>query len=204
MYKPVYGCLNIAIDIETLGVNSTMGAPVTQIGAAYIGVDDLKTFSVNIDTNECEEKGLAADESTLEWVSKLPNEVYSQWFIDPVSIKEALSRLHTFISQARNDAEAMGIPIMVFGNSPRFDFNMIDHLFRVCGERNRIWNFREEGDYRTLHRIIPLEGSTYEDIEEEVAKKLGGEFKHTAVYDAVLELFVIQTISQRAFSLQQS
>lgn len=194
-YEPFYKCVNVVIDIETLGVNIVTGSPVTQIAAAYFDRNnEIVTMSVNVDSEECIKEGLEVSESTLQWLEGVDPAITAAWFVDPVPIPMVLLELDEFIAKARKEAEANAMPLLVFGNSPRFDFNMIDNLYRVMGRERTCWTFREEGDYRTLIRTFPPSKEEYAEAEAIASSLFPEDGLHSARWDAVSELIVLESL----------
>ena len=197
-YEPFYKCINVVIDIETLGVNIVTGSPVTQIAAAYFDRNnEIVTMSVNVDSEECIGLGLTVSESTMIWFEGVDPAITNAWFIDPISIEDALTQLDAFIDGAREEANANASQLLVFGNSPRFDFNMIDHLYRVVGRERNCWTFREEGCYRTLIRTFPPSQEEYTEAEAIATELFPDDGLHSARWDAVSELIVLESLGAK-------
>lgn len=198
-YEPFYNTLNVVIDIETLGVDIVNGAPITQLAGAYLtlGAEEIniETVSVNVDSEECCNLGLEPSESTLQWMETVPPEVIDGWFTNIKPINEALEIFEKFISDARAVADAAGLQMLVFGNSPRFDFNMIDHLYRVVGKTNTLWSFREEGDYRTLCRTFPPTKDDYHEAEAIASEMFPSDGLHSGRWDSIVELLILENIA---------
>lgn len=195
-YLQFYKCINVVIDIETLGTDTDKGFPVTQIGAAWINIDDeLSTFSINVDSEECQQLGLMPDGSTVEWVMTQPDDVINSWFSDPRDIKTALTGLNAFISEAAGYASEMGLGINVWGNSPVFDLLGLSRLYDRVGITCP-WKYQIERCYRTLMSTYPAGPQVYSLLLEETSK-LCPYGRHNATFDAVFELLNISVVANK-------
>lgn len=146
---------NTMIDIETLGRRPF--CPVLSIGACIFRTDvDPDTvapaeliadvFYQAIDLQSCLDLGLKLDANTLRWWMEQKPEALAAAFNDPARVTLPLA-LDAFTTWANSR------PLIVWGNSARFDLGIIEAAYTACGKVNTPWEFRNERCYRTIKNI---------------------------------------------------
>ena len=196
-YAPYTECINIMFDIETLGNDVLNGAPVTQIGVAYIdSAGSVISMCVNVDSEECIDHGLEPTQSTLEWISKQSDAVIDSWFKDPLSIHDALEKVNHFCEIAMINAKNAGLGVAHWGHSPRFDMNILERLY-IIDDRPVPWMYNTERCWRTVQSenfdFLKVMAPEITDATKECYNVEGGEY-HNAGYDAVYQVISLQLI----------
>lgn len=148
--------LNCMVDIETLGRRPF--CPVLSIGACVFRTDldpdtaapaDLiaDIFYQAIDLQSCLDLGLKIDADTLKWWAHADRaEARAAVFDDPraVPLHMALDAFSTWVNSR---------PLLMWGNSARFDLGIIEAAYTAAGKINSPWEFRNERCYRTIKNI---------------------------------------------------
>ena len=179
---------NTMIDIETLGRRPF--CPVLSIGACVFRTDvDPDTvapaeliadvFYQGIDLQSCLDLGLKLDADTLAWWMQQSPAALKAAFEDPnrVSLPMALDAFTTWVNSR---------PLIVWGNSARFDLGIIEAAYTACGKSSP-WEFRNERCYRTMKSIPEARG-----IE---CPKYG--VHHNALDDAISQSLHLAAINKR-------
>lgn len=132
----------VMVDIETLG--KSPGCVILSIGAVKFtpGSPAIESeYYVEIDRETCENAGLVAEESTLNWwlTNFTPDE---RPFDGDASLDEALAGLTSFSAGADE----------VWANSPSFDCVILDAAYEASGlvGQEAPWDFWQERDVRTI------------------------------------------------------
>lgn len=152
------------LDLETLSLEPN--AVIVSIGATKFSlVDGIKdTFSINIDPIESKKLGLHIDPETVAWWRKQDPAISDLWKVDPQPLKEALTKFCRWFG---------GRSAPIWGNSPSFDCICIKESMKYTAIPCP-WNFRDECDYRTIVKVVPI------PFEK-------GENAHSALDDAIYQ-----------------
>jgi hypothetical protein len=153
------------IDIETLGRDH--GAIPISVGAVTFTVADGvdEELYIEIDPEDCQERGLTADVSTFIWWIETDAEEAADVVPGGEPLDTALKQLTMFYQ--RHGCST------IWAKSPIFDVSIIEHCYGVCGMKHP-WRFYETRDVRTiLNRSAAVKEEHGED-----------EQKHNAVDDA--------------------
>lgn len=134
------------LDLETLSLEPN--ACIVAIGAVKFNIQDgiLDKFTVNIDPFDAKRKGLHIDRDTVAWWKKQAPEISDKWKTDPQSLKDALTAFCLWFG---------GRTAPIWGNSPSFDCVVIKEAMKYVAVPCP-WNFRDENDYRTLCKVVPI------------------------------------------------
>jgi len=159
---------DLMVDIETLGTSHN--AVITQIGACYFDrytglLSDYKTqFQVNIQIQDCLDKGLVIDGGALKFWFEQGTERMT-WLKDPVLLSKALNDFREFSKKAKN----------VWSHAT-FDIPIIANAYKVMGSKLP-FSYRYCRDIRTL---VELSG-----IQSHAPRK---DKTHTALEDCIYQV----------------
>lgn len=179
---------NTMLDLETLGRKPFFS--VLSIGACVFRTDlDPDTvapaelivdpFYVAIDLQSCLDLGLKVDADTMRWWMQQSPEAMKAAFEDPrrLPLPQALDAFTTWVNSR---------PLIMWGNSARFDLGMTEALYTACGKQSP-WEFRNERCYRTIKNIPEARG-----IE---CPRYG--VHHNALDDAISQSLHLAAINKR-------
>lgn len=168
---------NVMIDIETLGTKP--GCVVLSIAAVRFDIktgQDLDKIKINVDLESCLKIGLKVEADTFKWWMNEDRNIFSDLLKNTVSINHALRRLNNFL---RYDD-------YVWGNSARFDFGILSHVYEIEGFKTP-WYHGNERCLRTISSLIPK----IKDEEEFVGDK------HNALHDCEHQIkYLVKTLKQ--------
>lgn len=141
------------IDLETLGNLPT--SVITQIGA--VAFDDYGVtgpeFLIHVDIQDCINKGLTMDASTICWWLEQSDEARKQIIEGqknkPLSLDHALFELRAFIESLTPST------LEIWGNSNRFDLGILHNAYLKTKNTRLPWLFRNERDVRTVVMLYP-------------------------------------------------
>lgn len=138
----------VLIDLETLSTRKD--AAIIAIGATKFtlnaGITDK--FYINVSAMDCRNYGLHFSTDTIDWWKKQPKETSDLWKVDPQPLRTSLAAFEVFYG---------GKSKPTWGNSPRFDMAILESAFDAVGGIALPWSYRDECDFRTLAKIIPVE-----------------------------------------------
>jgi hypothetical protein len=139
--------LQIMLDLETLSL--APHAVIVSIGATKFTLKDgiIDTFSINVDPLDGRTLGLDIDPETINWWKDQPKEISDMWKVDPKPVKDALTAFCLWYG---------GKSLPIWANSPSMDCVVIKESMKVTNTPCP-WNFRDECDYRTLNKLLPIE-----------------------------------------------
>jgi hypothetical protein len=137
----------VMVDLETLSLEPH--AAIVSIGAVAFTLKDgiIDQFSINVDPFDGKNLGLHIDPETIGWWKKQPKEISDLWKVDPQPVKDALTAFCLWFGGRQQP---------IWGNSPSFDCVVLKESMKVTNTPCP-WNFRNECDYRTLTKLIPIE-----------------------------------------------
>lgn len=161
---------HVMLDIETLG-NKT-NSVILSIGACYFdpSTGEIgKTLSVHVSAEDCVERGLNMDASTVLWWLDQESDAQSKITkgqIGALSLGEALATLSDFI-----DSNAQ-----VWGNGATFDNAIIKNAYEKTSKQAP-WKFWNDRDVRTIvelgHQVgfnpkrdMPFEGVRHDALDD--------------------------------------
>jgi exodeoxyribonuclease VIII len=168
--------LHLMVDIETVG-----GMPdgaIVAVGARLFTKETMsKGFEVYIDPQLARQYG-KQDESTMEWWSKQPAEVYAQVFSGRIHPADAALKFTQFVEQHK--------PLTIWAYPPQFDIQIMQHWFKAVGLQ---WPFhyRAERCARTMKAWGAGFGLDFEDCYVGISK-------HLPLDDATAQAKVIQKV----------
>lgn len=159
------------VDIETLG--TSYNSVIVQIGAVYFDrytglLDgDTKTqFSVNIQIQDCLNKGLKIDAGALKfWFEQGADKM--SWLKEPVSLEKALAYFRDFSCKAEN----------VWSHAS-FDMPIIANAYQSIGQRLP-FPYKAIRDIRTL---VSLADIPFDKDAHKIGKT------HTGLEDAIYQV----------------
>lgn len=175
---------NTMIDIECLGRRPF--CPLLSIGACVFRTDIdpeapldpncavpliADVFYVAIDLQSCLDLGLKIDADTLAWWMEQTPEA-RKVFTDPnrMPLPAALDAFTTWANSR---------PLIVWGNSARFDLGITEAAYTACGKSGTPWEFRNERCYRTIKNIpearsieCPKYGTHHNALDDAIAQAL--------------------------------
>lgn len=154
----------VMVDLETLSLRPN--ACIVSIGATRFTIADGITdqFSINIDPFDSKQYGAHIDKDTVAWWKTQDPAISDMWKVDPQPLKEALSAFCRWFG---------GRSIPIYGNSPSFDCVCLKENMYATGVPCP-WNFRDETDYRTICKLLPMEYTKSANL-------------HSSLHDAIFQ-----------------
>jgi len=144
---------NVMVDLETYGQRA--GCPILSIGAVAFdkGLNELgPEFYQVIKMSSCEEVGLQADQSTIDWwntQSKDARKVVDQ----ALGNKRGTKMLQVSLIAFNKYLEQFGSNVKVWGNGSDFDNAIMAYAYHKCMVEP-YWKFWNNRCYRTLKGIV--------------------------------------------------
>lgn len=176
-------CVNIMIDIETLG--KIPGSVILSIGAVVFDIEtgdviegNHQSFYDVIDLESSLHAGLKVDASTLLWWMSDDQQEARSSLLEELNDENA-SDIHEVLADLAGFIEDRleGRDKMIWANPPTFDLMILESAYDII-YMEIPWKHYEMMDLRTLKKIYT--GPRIEfDIKEGV--------KHNALYDAKLQ-----------------
>jgi hypothetical protein len=167
------------VDIETLGTKAN--SVILSIGAVQF---DLRTgklgkeFHQSIEIQSCLDEGLEIMESTRQWWEGQPEAWAAMEATEKFPLKQVMADFRKYMG-------SLGVvpsKLKIWGNSNRFDLNIIENAYMKLGEDNP-WKFYNEKDVRTLAGLAPWIKTSV--VTEAAAK---GEVLHDALVDCKVQV----------------
>lgn len=186
-YLPYHQSYHAVMDIETEGCNELDGSPVLSIGVHVVGPTDLgiQPFYAKIDVRDSYELGFKPEQSTLDWIMKLPEAVRDDMYTDPSQVRDVLHALSEWFGQVTVHPEVK--MLYTVGNSFKFDHQMVQHYYRKL-DMKCPWVHWQERDFRTLAGLGMITYQQREGIKSTLKGKVGDGFhEHHALFDAMYE-----------------
>lgn len=141
---------NVMVDLETLGQGP--GCVVLSIGAVMFDETGLgEEFYMVVNQESCEDEGLKADQSTLDWWSKQSPEarvVLDEAKTGGVPLIHALQEFGAYLEQYNMRA------VKIWGNGASFDNTILVACYKAVGIETP-WKFWNDRCYRTFKALFP-------------------------------------------------
>jgi hypothetical protein len=167
------------IDLETLGTHP--GCVVLSVGAVQFDLHTGEigaTFHAKMCVHRSRLAGFHVEAPTIEWWRKQSQEAITLAFDGREDVRVAMG---SFVNWMKTHFPTGGA--QVFGNSARFDLNILETALRRTGFRPP-WNSYLEWDARTIFRFAP---------QLRAAMPFEG-VKHDALADAIHQARVVSAI----------
>lgn len=192
--------IDIMVDLETM--SSRNNAAIVQIGAYPFVIDGenvaehdperqlQEKFHINVDLNNCIEKGLHVDGNTVLWWLQQSESARMSLVEDPRPLHAALVEFNDWIARGRREAEPFypQSDELVIWSHATFDTPILQHAYQVSGVPF-LWHYRGARDVRT---IVDLAGGNqsfeYPDRSD---------FQHVGWVDAWAQASVVQQAWKR-------
>jgi hypothetical protein len=158
---------DMMVDIETLGTRKN--SVITQIGACFFDRNTGEVgekFSINVQIQDCLNKGLMIDEGSLRFWFGQPEKTF---LYEPLSLPKALGKFRSFYYLNKK--------ALVWSHST-FDIPVLENAYNIIGEKTP-FQFRNARDIRTL---VDLSGIKYKKEEGKDPKT------HDALDDCIYQV----------------
>jgi exodeoxyribonuclease VIII len=162
---------HLVLDLETLGLKED--AVILTVGWAIVKkAEIIQQNEVKLNLAQQIEHGRSITPDTLKW-----------WLAgDKAEACKAMDALPEYragvaMDVLRNSVIGSGVTwekVIVWGNSPNFDCDILGHMFETVVKCEKPWKFYNERDMRTLRALHPHERSR-------------PRIPHDAMWDAVAE-----------------
>lgn len=195
--------INIAIDLETLSLESD--AAIISIAAIpfNIKVDEMSVFNVFqvfpkgaikemeefyevVNATSCALRGMHIDMESVKWWCKQSTETKAELLSrKPLNIGEAMNAFHNYLEAMKKEYDA---DIVLWAQGADFDFPKLRNAYRNCMEGTSLpWDYRGVRDARSvvlngLEMMFGREENPYDRIPE--CPLFKEELKHSALSDA--------------------
>lgn len=161
-------CINIMIDIETLGLEprSVIGSIAAVPFATAFPID---SFYEKASVASSLHIGCKVSESTRDWWSKQSQELYEEAFGGVEDIQQVIRHLTGYIKSLPGEPQ-------VWANGAAFDIPLLEAVYDLCA-LTVPWKYSNVRCYRTLKELYP-------HIK---AVTIPGATKHNALADAMYQ-----------------